>query len=250
MTKELTNIKRMHSIRKRLIVFSLLLFVGLELFSGCSIGQKNYLSKTTLMSDSNPVDTDEIIPTPTQNLTMINSTQIVPTPAKTMNPTYDLNVTLDVTQGPVVISTTSPEAGDYLYKDANATVKFFDQFEATSYLNLDNLAENGMKNSDIEIDRSIGSEVNYSLIPINNAYYYLSSYSTLDYNSCIQHFPITGFTSEDYMNQAFGFIYGKSYCILTNEGRIAIVNYEKDSLKHLGDSFEEELSIKVTTFQN
>ena len=208
------------------------------------------ISQTVAIPTVIPSMTNEIIPTITQSPTMVTptSTPILMAPTKTLDPKYDLHITIDVTQEqPYIVSTTNPKDSEYLYKETIVTVKLVDQFDAIDYLNLDDLTDNSMTNSDIEIERTIGNQSSYSLYPINNAFDYYSNESIMDYESCLKHFPLTEVSLVDYYLQADYLTYGRQFCVLTNEGRIAVIRYVPDSIKVI-DNFVEELSVEVTVY--
>jgi len=165
-----------------------------------------------------------------------------------MDPILNLYITVAITQGPITISTISPDSGEYLYKNAVVTVWLGNDTDVFAYLNLDDLSDNGKNNSDVELEMGSGSGgLNYSLLPINSTYFYYPDKSTLDYDSCLEYFPVTGFTKVAYGSQRHNFINGKPYCVLTNEGRIAIVSFVKDSIKFNAD-FSQVLSVYVTVY--
>ncbi len=233
--------------------FSILLFISIlaGLLLGCSRKVSTTIPQTLAIPTEIPSMANENTSTITQNPNIIQptSTPILKTPVKTINQTYDLHITIDVTQEPPsFLSTTYPKGSEYLYKDAIVKVKLFDQFDAIDYLNLDDLTDNSMTNSDIEIERTIGNLSTYTLEPINNAYDYYSTESVMDYASCLKHFPLSGVSYTDYSLQGPLFTYGGPYCVLTNEGRIAVVSYVPNSKKMI-DNFVEELSIEVTVYR-
>jgi hypothetical protein len=216
----------------------LLLFVSLGYLSGCS---------TPPTHETTPSQTEVIFQEPTQTSTMIATTRIMLTPTKTMDPLYNLQISIDVTQGPVIISMISPESEEYLYKDAVVTITLGNEQEAIAYLNLDDLSENGKKNSDVEILNTSGSMTFYHLFPINNASYFYSERNTIDYDSCVEHFPIVGLTYIEYYAQAKFFLEGNAFCVITNEGLVATISFVKDSIK-CNDDYSKDLQIKVTVY--
>jgi hypothetical protein len=204
-------------------------------------------SQSNMTSEAIQHQTSEMIYTPTQTPSLI----ILPTqsPTKTIDPTLNLYITIAITQGPINISTIVPDSGDYLYKNAKATVYLGNDIDEIAYLNLDDLSDNGMNNSDVEIEMGSGSGgLNYSLLPINNAYFYYPNKRTVDYDSCGKYFPITGLTKVAYDSQGLNFISGKPYCVLTNNDRIAIVSFVKDSIKFNAD-YSQTLSVNVTVYK-
>lgn len=243
-TSKIQNLKKVF-----LILFFVVIFTVAGLLFGCSKNKNTTISQTFAIPTLIPSVTNEIIPTitPTPKITRPTSTPILVTPTKTFNPTYDLHITIDVTQEPPsFVPTTYPDDSEYLYKGAIVKVKLIDQFDAIEYLNLDDLTDNSMTNSDIEIERTIGNLPTYSLEPINNAYDYYSTESVMDYASCLKYFPLSGISYTDYSLQGPLLTYSGPYCVLTNEGRIAIVHYVT---KKKIDNFVEELSLEVTVYR-
>ncbi len=232
-----------------LILVFLFIFIIPGLLFGCSKSESTVISQTFAVTTMIPSMTTEIIPAITQTPTTVSpmSTIILTTPSKTINPTYDLQFTVDVTQESLsIVPTIFPENSEYLYKDAIVAITLVDQFDAIDYLNLDDLADNSMTNSDIEIERTIGNLATYSIYPINNAYDYYSKRRLMDYDSCSKYFPLTDVSLLDYFLQTDYLTYGGPYCVLTNEGRIAIVRYVT---KKKIDNFVEELTLEVTVYR-
>jgi len=69
-----------------------------------------------------------------------------------MDPILNLYITVAITQGPITISTISPDSGEYLYKNAVVTVWLGNDTDVFAYLNLDDLSDNGKNNSDVELE--------------------------------------------------------------------------------------------------
>jgi hypothetical protein len=237
------NIMKLLSILLIIFIFTVFLF-------GCSKRESTTISQTLAVPTVIPSMADETIPTitQTQNPVPPTATPILMTPTKTINPKYNFQITTDVTQeSPTIVSTTYPENSEYLYKDAIVTLTLVDQFDAIDYLNLDDLTDNSMTNSDIEIERTIGNQSFYSLYPINNSYFNLPTESVVDYSTCLEYLPISGISQVDYSLLSAQLTYGYPYCVLTNEGRIAVVRYVPNSIKII-DNFVEGLSIEVTVY--
>jgi hypothetical protein len=223
-------------------------FVLISALSSCSKNQINDLSQSNTNSGAIQYQTSTIIHTSTQTPTMGIISTPTSIPTKTMDPILNLYITVAITQGPITISTISPDSDGYIYKNAKATVYLGNDIDEIAYLNLDDLTDNGMNNSDVEIEMGSGSGgLNYSLLPINDAYFYYPDKSTLDYDSCAKYFPVTGFTEVGYDSQGLNFINGKPYCVLTNDGRIAIVSFVKNSVKFNAD-YSQTLSVDVTVY--
>lgn len=228
--------------KKQVVAFLLMLVIIWGLTNGCSSDQK---TNTPMV-----VNSPEMFPTETNALltqSFLSSTPTVPFSRPATNHDYDLSITLETTQGAVAVLTASSGSTDFLYKDTQVTVTLIDPYQAIAYLNLDDLVDNGTKNSDIAIRRTIGNEIHYYFYSVNNALYYYTTDTNLSYDKCYKNLSQIKMTKSEYESQEFEFTYGGSYCVLTNEGRIAIVHYMGSSFKNGGD-FDEELSIQVTVF--
>jgi hypothetical protein len=250
---KLLNHKKSIQIDKRVIsLISSVVILGLIIIlSSCARYQLNNLPQTDTIIESTQTEANAILLMPTETPTKMISPTQTPVPSKTMDPIYDLHITVDVTQGPIIISTITPKGNNYLYENANVTVNLGNSdIEEYAYINLDDLNDNEMKKSDVRIEMYSGSDgVDFELHPINSAYFYYSDKNTLDYESCLKKFPLAGFTKVDYDNQGTKFLNGKSYCVLTNEGRIAIVGFVKNSIKFNADH-SRNLSVLVTVYSN
>lgn len=163
---------------------------------------------------------------------------------------FDQKVTIAVTQRPPTIL--SPDVievdQEYLYKGYIVMFKLGPENNPTGYLNLDDLSNSDAFNSDVAVHISTGTKLtDYALFVTNRARYYLSDNGTMKYSDCISHFPLSGFSQSSYFIQAFEFVSGRPYCVLTNEGRIAVVNFVKDSIVFNVDG-TIDVSVKVTTY--
>jgi len=234
--------------KKKLIIICLVLisFVLLAECTGSKINEpENVLnslspSQTEVISDANISDTTTPIFTSTLQTT---------TPSLKIDSKYVTNFGFfTVTQVPVNISTTTIHDSEYLYKNILVKIDLIDS-DAMAYLNLDDLNDNSGSNSDIHVERTIGNpEINYSLGPSNNAYFYYLGTSSGDYDLCKRSFINLNLDRLHYIMQNELFIDGGEYCILTNEGRIGIVNYILGSKKAVGSEHEEVLSLNVTVY--
>jgi hypothetical protein len=207
------------------------------------------------MMDSKPTITDvktiPAIATLTQTSTIASRLPTGQTSraTSTISPLYDLNNRISYTQEwPIITSTSYPGDNEFLYKNTVVIVDLVDNFDDMAQINLDNLNDNAITDVDITIERNIGTDVNYSLLPVNNAIFYYSKDTSLNFDLCKEHFPDVGLDSVEYLSQGDNFIYGGSYCVLTSEGRIAIVNYIDGSLKPIGTAYEENLSVNITVY--
>jgi hypothetical protein len=249
--KQSYSSKKTHTREKAVsFLICLALIMGIVFIVSCSTRQKGPIPQTMTILPSISNSLAEVTSRATQTSSKITSTPtyIVNTLTNTMNPIYDMGMTVEVTQAPIKITTAQAVGTEYLYENVTVTIGLVDQFDAIAYLNLDNLTDNGTNSSDIEIERTIGNEEFYSMYPINNSYYYFSETNNVDYDSCLDHLPVTGIYEGDYSLQGEYLLKrGGSFCILTNEGRIAIVSYINGSKKNLAD-WSEELSFKITVF--
>lgn len=154
---------------------------------------------------------------------------------------------IDKTQVPVVVSTT--ESGEeYLYKNALVTFKYPGVSpNGRSYLNLDNLNDNGSLNSDIILDVSTGTIGPFlNFYPTNFARDYFSGNEYENYESCITNFPaITSNAIDDDPSRQVET--SKPYCVLTNEGRMAVVYYVSNSV-YPNSEGNVDLSLVVTVY--
>lgn len=225
------------------------IFLWMMLLTSCTNHQNN-LSDQTLTS-TNPIMYN-ITSTPKMVTPTIVESTLPQQPVdsiRTIPPQYlELEDTIRITQGPVLVSTSSAEDPNYLYKKTIVTIQFEEDFLDNAYLNLDDLMNNQVDNSDIQITRYIGNEITYSLYPTNNSFYYYSKGGNLDFDLCVENFKKMKLSSVEYSIQGDYFIYGGSYCVLTNEGRIALVNYVEDSSKFVGEWPQAVISLNVTVY--
>ena len=175
-----------------------------------------------------------------------DSTDSIP-PQATQTPTLDVSIVTDtpsyddvlsfrkftrieVTQGPVIVSANNTPDATYLYKNALVALQFANsRLDGRRYLNLDNLNDNGVKNSDIILDVSMGSGGEFfHFYPANYAKYYFSGENVMNYDSCVSQFPTgTGNMINDFQSSRLGT--SKPYCVLTNEGHMAVIYFVRDS---------------------
>jgi hypothetical protein len=232
-------------IKKNLSMIGLLLSLLLSMcyLSSCAIDHKKDMASTKTVDRVLSFQTME-----TYQESTITPAEFSPTPTiKNTEMYFNLHKTIDVTQGPVTISIENSEGNIYLYKDAVVTVRLGNGSDVFAYLNLDDLNHNGMNNSDIKIEMTTGSMQFYQLYPINNSGYYFSGESSMDYDSCLSHFPITELTFSSYLTQGLNFSSGDPYCVITNEGRIAIVSFVKESIIYNKD-YSQDISVLVTVY--
>jgi len=216
------------------------------LLDGCS---RNQIS----ISQTEP---SQLSPSPTEIASTYTPTSINTPVTQTVTPAWKMDTKYVTgfgqflfTQGPVIFSTSSPQDSVYLYKDVIVTFDLVDRFNAIAYLNLDDLNDNSGSNSDIRIERTRGNpEITYEIDPSNDSYFYYAGDNLVDYESCKESILNLDIDRVHYTLQAYSFIEGGKYCILTNEGRIGIVNYIIGSKKAIGTDHEEELSVDISVF--
>jgi hypothetical protein len=234
-----------------ILITILVLFIFSALVCNTNKSEDSIKNQNITNSTSDFVPLTEVELSPTQ---MIVSPTITVTPTIAATPTVtkdyitNLNVTLSATIGPVNVSTVDPNDSDYLYKNAIVTMKFYyiDDYNVAiiSYINLDNLQDNGMKNSDIEFIAG-GRDWWLTIQPTNNSYY-LSTDDLEDYSRCVSHFPLKFKRRNEYFLQGYSFEDGQNYCILTSEGRIATLHYILGSKRNNGaDSFLASVEVTV-----
>jgi hypothetical protein len=155
-------------------------------------------------------------------------------------------IPIKVTQGTVIASTINPESNEYLYKDAIVTFKNVN-WNSTIFLNLDNIRDNGQQDSDFLIYIDTGAEgTTFEIYPTNYAKYFFSNSTNIDYESCVANISKTESSNEvPPAEVALGS--GKPYCILTNEGRMAIIYMFVDST-HQNDQGYLDLTLNVTVY--
>jgi len=219
---------------KHYFITSLLIVYFSILLDGCTIAQVMEPtlepSETLGHEITNEQATITASPTPTPILYTPTST---PTKFVDINDEYYQYSKIRVTQGPVIVSTGNVPDSIYLYKDVIVKFQMTEMqlaLQQRRFLNLDDLDNNNANNSDILINLSSGAEgYRSSIFPVNYAKYFYSGSTEMDYAACVSQFPldVNYGSSED--NQDVWFGTGNPYCILTNEGRIAIIQYIKNS---------------------
>lgn len=245
--KKMREMKKEYRKYLHILCMSLLFF---SVIAACTINRWNEpqtRSDTFSPSPTGKISDNNFPETPT----ISNSPAIQPVnPSWNIDPKYDtLFNNISFTQGPFFTSTTSPNDSQYLYKNIIVTFELVDNSEAVVFLNLDDLNKNGSSNSDIRIERTIGNpEINYFLDPSNNAHYFYVGNNRTNIELCKKNLFNLKLSEVDYSLQREFFIKGGNYCILTNEGRIGIVNYIVGSKKAVGKEYEEVLSVNITAY--
>jgi hypothetical protein len=222
----------------------LVIFLG-SLIAGCSI-INGKMEQTNTESNSN------YIITPVSLEDTLTPTGIYPTatPSPTNNKAdiFDMQITIDFKQDPVYVLTVNPFDKQYIYQDVQVVFDLGQFPNTRRYINLDGLNNNGFNNSDILIMTSTGRLTSYNLYTTNNAQYYFSGKKQMDYSSCLEHFPLSGFNALSYKEQSYEITSGESYCILTNEGHMAVVNLLQDSTKP-NDEYNINLILVVSVYK-
>jgi hypothetical protein len=206
-------------------------------------------TQTTIMNTIEPTATLTI--TPTNYPSTRTPTPTMDIPLETPIATFDwglTNLKIDVTQGPVYITTHEPSNEQFLYKYANVT-SITTLNDGKIYLNLDDLSDNGFTNSDTILYYSPGkSWTDFNLFTSNGARYYYSDLHKMSYDSCMEHFPFTKTDPNYYMVQSVGFGAGRDYCILTSEGRLSILRFDQET-EYSSYYKSPTISFVVTTYK-
>lgn len=222
------------------------MFLLILLITGC-----DGFKQTNISITETPTLTFTISPQPTITISHPTSTvQIL-----TSTPPFQLfldPITIKVTQMPVQISMGKPVGYMYLYQKAHVTLKL-DSFNGVVFLNLDNISDTNQQNSDFLIYVDTGSMgTTFEINPTNFARYFYSDKTTMDYTSCVESFPKTSADWLVHTNKYPVLVRmietGKEYCILTNEGRMAIVNMVSDS-NSIDDQGNLNIKLVVTVYK-
>lgn len=230
------------------LILAIALIVILIILSGCSqTREDSNKTQGTFTVEKNNFEENTLSPFETLLNSRPTITPQLISPTRTLDPIYDLQITIEATQGPVRVITERSGNGEFLYNKAIATVWLGNDTDVFSYLNLDDLADNQKDNSDIQIEITTGSMSFYQLYPINNAVFFYTNEQEVDFNYCEKHFPLSGFTNNSYQAQGLSFTTGKAFCVLTNEGHIVAINYIKDSIEY-NDDYSQYLSIQITVY--
>lgn len=146
------------------------------------------------------------------------------------------------TQLSPILKSETGEDEVYLYKDViiSLSVDLSSGMgaRAITFLNLDDLDNNGYLNSDMTISGSQGSGTFFELYPANSALDYpANSETTYDY--CVDHLYDFGVYP--------GGQWTGPYCFRTDENRIAIVEYVTDSNREINGIWT--MSYRITVFK-
>ncbi len=245
------NFRKCKKARTNHAIFSLLILA--IVLSSCSVNKEQSPEKTLTIYPTTQTETPVVI-TITPTLPFTTTPTITPTEIKVSSYRQidsSLNVNnpvINTTQGPVVIQSTQPVTEKLLYYKNIVTIQLGSDLTVFSYLNLDDIDNNGLSNSDIAIERTGRGYDWYLFEPINGAVYYHSDNKSMDLNSCLKHFPISGMDEDQYFHQGMNFdSSGGSFCIITNEDRMAIVQFIENSIEE-DENFTENLSFIVTVY--
>lgn len=179
----------------------------------------------------------------------VQITQQPSTPTKDFKGTIAANLTpgihLDLDQ----IPTPYPEDGKLRYKDAFINFTFMPKREDHFYINLDDLGSNTPENSDLIVDVSFGNKYEFvTFHTLNGASYYFTGNDKVDYSTCLANLPVTNLSQIDYDIQGRQAATGQKYCVLTDLGKIAIVNLVGEDSGYKPDG-AYLLSINLSVFK-
>lgn len=217
------------------IILSIPVFFGF-LVTGCSYS-----------TNKDIYNSEKFITVP--NIQNSEATLILTQPMSTSSPKDNSleYIPTQTTSGAVSISTIEPKNNNYLYKDAIVIFKNV-SLNAKLLLNLDDMTDNNQQRSDFVIYVDTGAEgTTFEIYPTNNASYYFSNSTSMDYYSCIANFPETdNGNNNNNPLPPVSLGSGKPYCILTNEGRMAIIYLVKDSIEPYSQgNFDLKLDVTV-----
>ncbi|MEA5079774.1 MAG: hypothetical protein VB013_14480 [Anaerolineaceae bacterium] len=167
------------------------------------------------------------------------------------------------TPQPVTISHGALPSDTYLYRNELVTFRIYAVFLEQGYglINLDNLNDNSIENSDIEIGLNIEKHgvIDLDMNVVNGSKdfdwaerqyeltgdehdWMMGTPATIGYDFCVNHLPEYGY----YWGGAFAS--GEPYCVLTNEGRIATV-YRVPVEVVSNDDNTYNITLAVTVYQ-
>lgn len=116
-----------------------------------------------------------------------------------------------------------------------------DEIDIDNVVNLDDIEQSDLKKSDIEIIITRGSQVFFFLNPINSALGYYSGKKSVDYDLCRKNL------SEFSDSARPELLSGLPICVLTNEGRIGIIQVVNE-FSHNKDDDTYNVSLLITVF--
>ncbi|MEA5078614.1 MAG: hypothetical protein VB013_08595 [Anaerolineaceae bacterium] len=168
------------------------------------------------------------------------------TPFSTVDPsTYSRPTS---TQAPIMISSAIPSGDEYIYQSTLfGVMNTWNGGE--DYFNLDDLTDNSAGAADVLYSFSVGSGGIFAdLYAINGATYYFSDFHGMTYQSCMDHYPFTNMDVNYYNFQSISAGGGRDYCVITNEGRLAIFHVAYDSYRACQE-WDCNIQFVVTTFK-
>lgn len=144
-------------------------------------------------------------------------------------------------------------AGDahsgFLYRNALVELGYADERYLIDYLNLDDLDDNSATNCDIMLERAVGSGGSFfDLYSVNGAVYHRATDGQTDFASCLAYFPTTDIdVMLESSDLGWSFMSGDFICVITNEGRMAVIQYQEDSSWYTED-YTNYFSVLVTVY--
>ncbi len=198
---------------KRLFQFGLTFLFITSFCTGClPSDSKNQVT----LEASKPNLTASVYP-PTESF-------VIPSPTATANQTQEKKPTqqneVPAFQVPVEISGLGESSSDILYKDVQVVLPITSDSESTIYVNFDNLMDNSAVNSDLAFVKDSKRDFDfYRVIPINSALLYQPGGWEVDFGTCKQN------RKEFKLDPVPQFYSVIPFCVLTNENRIAIIEY-------------------------
>jgi len=235
-------VKKIEKRTLRDVLTSVLLIVSLGvLIANCSpkVSTQKLSEVTQSLTNTSDSATRTTLP-------ILTPTWTLPTPTISLNQLGYLPIT--VTLGANVVPRPTSVDDDYIYKDEIVTFQNV-SWNSTIYLNLDNLADNGQQNSDFVIYVDSGSAgTTLEIYPTNYARYSFNDAAPVDYVTCVDSIASSE-TADDYdWSASLSLRTGNSYCFITNEGHIAILNLLNDSVKQ-NEQGDLDISIQVTVYK-
>lgn len=189
-----------------------------------------------------PIDTIEpsITPIITQALVATTSYRYIDTEF------YDQYIYDSPTQQVVNTYIEKPSLEKYLYQNAIFTIWFNNGWgERWANIDLDELSNNDTKTADIQVVRTCGSDCFYHVASMNGAVYYYAEENDLDFDKCLSHFPVNVMDTSDYSLQGVFIFREGNLCVITNEGRMAIVKFRNFGID---ENYSESISFLVDVY--
>jgi hypothetical protein len=119
----------------------------------------------------------------------------------------------------------------------------------SGFFNLDDLTDNSEGAADVKYFFSVGSGGLFAeLYPVNGTTYFYSGLHGMTYQGCMDHYPFTNMNKDLYEFQSRSAGGGRDYCVITNEGRLAIFHVAYDSYTACRE-LNCNIQFVVTTFK-